>query len=195
MNCRRLVNSILLGIIIVFLISGTIQIATGSNTSTVDKMNTADASHFNSTIIGKQIPAGRQVNVYSLYSKEPAPMGIADYGIGPSGIPYNYSTTYFLGHVNIKNLRTYNSSLNTSATEMTFQLNINFVFYDGSKEYVYWVQNVADFNTSSTPSIGFIDNVWNISAHNASVYNSTLTWKGTVGNYPGIEEFRGRMRW
>ena len=112
-------------------------------------------------------------------------MGIADYGIGPGGVPYNYSTTSFLGHVSIKNLRTYNSSLNSCATEMTFQLNINFVFQEGSKQYVYWVQNVADFNTSSTPSIGFIDNVWNQSATNSSVYNSTISGNGTVGNSSG----------
>ena len=33
-----------------------------------------------------------QVNPYLNYIKEPAPMGIADYGLGLNGIPYNYSS-------------------------------------------------------------------------------------------------------
>ena len=144
---------------------------------------TAASSHIKSR--SPQLPFAQPVNPYNLYRNEPAPMGISDYGIGPGGSPYSYSTTSFLGSINIKNLYTYNASLNSSATELTFQLNINFVFYVGSTEYVYWVQNVADFNTSSTPSIGFIDNVWNETGTGSSVYNSTLSGNGTVGNSSG----------
>ena len=143
----------------------------------------AASSHIKSR--SPQLPTAQQVNPYNLYRSEPAPMGISDYGIGPGGSPYSYSTTSFLGNINIKNLNTYNASLNSSATVLTFQLNINFVFYVGSTKYVYWVQNVADFNTSSTPSIGFIDNIWNETGTSSSVYNSTLRGNGTVGNSSG----------
>jgi hypothetical protein len=125
------------------------------------------------------------VNPFSLYSKEPAPMGIADYGIGYNNVPYSYNTTSFLGIVNISSLYTHNSSLYTPA-EMTFQLNINLVFNDGNTQYVYWVQNVADLNTSSgNHMIGFIDNVWNLSATNANMHNSTVSGNGTVANSSG----------
>ena len=108
----------------------------------------AASSHIKSR--SPQLPFAQPVNPYNLYRSEPAPMGISDYGIGPGGSPYSYSTTSFLGNINIKNLHTYNASLNSSAKVLTFQLNINFVFYVGSTKYVYWVQNVADFNTFQT---------------------------------------------
>jgi len=61
----------------------------------------------------------------SLYNRsEPAPMGIVDYGIGPTGRPYQYNATAFLGTVNVYNLNTYNSSFLFSS-EMSFQLKIN----------------------------------------------------------------------
>ena len=185
MKSEKYIKVFAIVIISLFLLSGAIQFAVNQNSPLgTDAKSAALSNYIPATGSGNK-QSGQVVSVNSLYSAEPAPMGIADYGIGSGGIPYNYSTTSFLGHVDIKNLRTYNSSLNASATEMTFQLNINFVFYDGSKEYVYWVQNVADFNTSSTPSIGFIDNVWNISAPSAGVYNSTLSGNGTVGNSSG----------
>jgi hypothetical protein len=185
MKSEKYIKVFAVVIISLFLLSGVIQFTVNQNSpSGTDAKPATLANYIPITSRGNK-QSGQVVSVNSLYSAEPAPMGIADYGIGTGGISYNYSTTSFLGHVDIKNLRTYNSSLNASSTEMTFQLNINFVFYDGSKEYVYWVQNVADFNTSSTPSVGFIDNVWNISAPSASVYNSTLSGNGTVGNSSG----------
>ena len=36
------------------------------------------------------------VNPNQYYTHEPAPMGIADFGIGPGGSPYYYNTTSFL---------------------------------------------------------------------------------------------------
>ncbi|MCW6159354.1 MAG: thermopsin [Thermoplasmatales archaeon] len=38
---------------------------------------------------GPILPKGQQVSVFSGYQNEPAPMGIADYGIGQFGLPYS----------------------------------------------------------------------------------------------------------
>ncbi|MCW6168960.1 MAG: thermopsin [Thermoplasmatales archaeon] len=132
---------------------------------------------------------GLEVNPFSLYSGEPAPMGIADYGIGANDGPYEYNTTSFLGIVGINSLSTYNSSLNYNNYTggpygMTFQLNVNLQFFNGGSQYVYWVQDVADLNTSSN-NINFIDNVWNLSASNANMHNSTVSGNGTVSNSSG----------
>jgi len=97
----------------------------------------------------KQIPNRYQhVNPFSLYSKEPAPMGIADYGIGPNGQPFKYRTSKFLGIISVNNLGTYNASLNQSAYSIGFQLNVNLFFENGNTQYAYWVQDVAFVNTS-----------------------------------------------
>ena len=133
------------------------------------------------------VPGGTNslgVNPFSFYSKEPAPMGIADYGIGPNNAPYSYSTTSFLGTVAVNSLNTYNSSISGSQNDMTFQLNINLAFYNGNSLYAYWVQDVAFLNTSSH-LISFIDNIWNMSSPSANMYNSSVSGNGTLGNSSG----------
>ncbi|MGC8618586.1 MAG: thermopsin family protease [Thermoplasmata archaeon] len=120
-----------------------------------------------------------QVTPYRLYFNEPAPMGIADYGIGNNGVPYNYSTSSFMGNVTINSISMYSPAVNS--TNVTFQLNLNMVFYYHSIFYDYWVQDVAYLNTSSK-QITFIDNIWNLSAPNADMFNSTVSGNGTVAS-------------
>ncbi|MEM4066306.1 MAG: thermopsin family protease [Candidatus Micrarchaeaceae archaeon] len=185
MASNKFVKTLVISIVLLFLLSGALQFSAAPSSAHSSGLIPSESNHMVPVSGRGTHPIGQEINVNNLYTKEPAPMGIADYGLEPAASPYNYSSSSFLGVVNIKNLETYNASLNSSATELTFQLNINFVFYEGSREYVYWVQNVAYLNTSSTPSIGFIDNVWNISGPNANVYNSTLTGNGTVSNSSG----------
>lgn len=185
MSSNMSVKILITSIVFIVLLSGSLQITTTSDSPHNIGGVSQSSGHFIPVRGIGSNQAGQQVNVNNLYAAEPAPMGIADYGIGSGGSPYSYSTTSFLGNINIKNLLAYNASLNRTATQLTFQLNINFVFHVGSNEYVYWVQNVADFNTSTTPSIGFVDNVWNETGTNSSVYNSTLSGNGTVGNSSG----------
>jgi hypothetical protein len=104
-------------------------------------------------------------------------MGIADYGITYTGSSYSYTTPSFLGVVNISYLQTYNSSQLTY--NMTFQLNVNMYFYNHNTLYVYWIQDVAFLDTS-TRVIYFLDNIWNLSASSASMYNSSVLGNGTV---------------
>ncbi|MCL4412505.1 MAG: thermopsin [Candidatus Thermoplasmatota archaeon] len=125
------------------------------------------------------LPVGQQVSVNALYQKEPAPMGIADYGIGQNGVPYSYETSSFQGAVTVNSLQSVTST--THSTEMTFQLNVNMYFFVNQYTfYVYWIQDVAALNTSNG-NIIFIDNIWNVSSYGASMYNSTVLGNGTVG--------------
>ena len=131
---------------------------------------------------------GFQVNPFLKYFIEPAPMGIADYGLGPDNTPYEYNTTSFLGIASIDSIETDSSSLNSSyfgaAHEMSFQLNLNLVFNNSNSEYVYWVQDVADLNTSSH-EIVFVDNIWNFSSPSAEMHFSTVLGNGTIANSSG----------
>jgi len=119
------------------------------------------------------------VNPFELYSKEPAPIGIADFGIGPGNKPYEYSTSSFMGNIYVKGLSTYNNSINQSQAWTSFQLNVNLVFKNGNISYVYWIQNVAELNTSNN-YIGFVDNIWNFSSPSSSMNNSSVSGYGTV---------------
>ena len=145
------------------------------------------ANHTEVTREGIVKPAA--VNTGSIYTHEPAPMGITDYGIGPDGTPYEYNTTSFLGVASIDSLSTYNSSLNYSQYYggpygMTFQLNAVLVAVSGGITYAYWSQNVAFINTSSN-SIRIEDNIWNYTSEGAEMHNSTISGSGKIGNYSG----------
>ena len=133
------------------------------------------------TNVSADIPAQTAVNPYELYKNEPAPMGIADFGIGPDGIPYSYNTTSFLGTISLNNLSTYNQSLGNSGSQVGFQLNVNLFFKDGGNVYVYWVQDVAVFNTTDN-CFYVVDNIWNMSSSSANMHNSTISGSGTIGD-------------
>jgi hypothetical protein len=125
------------------------------------------------------LPVGQQVNVASLYQKEPAPMGIADYGIGQNGVAYSYVTSSFQGSITVDSLQTTTST--SHSPDMTFQLNVNMYFYVNQYTfYAYWIQDVAILNTSNG-NLLFIDNIWNVSSYGASMYNSTVLGNGTIG--------------
>ncbi|QKR00825.1 hypothetical protein GWK48_10910 [Metallosphaera tengchongensis] len=122
----------------------------------------------NATLAGKYFPGG--VSVYNYYSSEPAPMGIADYGIGPNG-PFIRTTTQFEGKVTIYNLSAV-SSFNTPW--VTFQLNVVLNYQYNGNTYALWAQDVAWYNTFNH-TVTFEDNVWNMTAPLANV-------TGVVGN-------------
>lgn len=117
----------------------------------------------------------------SYYSKEPAPMGIADYGIGPGGNAISFNSTSFTGIVHITDLKSYNASISSCPDNMGIQLNLIYSFQNGNSTYYYWVQNVALLNTSSQQVV-FLDNVWNFTSANAEMNNSTIHGNGAVCN-------------
>ena len=135
---------------------------------------------------GNKIQNSMGVDPLNYYSNEPAPMGLADYGVINPGVfetTYAYNTTSFLGGASINSLST-GSNNTTINQQMTFQFNINLAFDNGGTLYVYWVQDVAFINTS-TNQIFFIDNIWNMSGSSANMLNSTFTGNGTIGDSSG----------
>jgi len=127
-------------------------------------------------------PGPEGVNVYLYHSSEPAPMGIADYGVSKSG-PYSYSTNASLGKITIASLSARNS---TGDTWMSFQLNVVLGFSDNGVGYVYWIQDVAQIDTSSN-TIYFLDNIWNASSLSAGMSGSAISGNGQISSDNGTE--------
>lgn len=121
-------------------------------------------------------------NPYEIYQKEPAPMGIADYGIGPRGIPYSYNSQSFLGSASIQGFLISSASGNSGSGPITLQMNLNLEFDNNGSTYVYWVQDVMTVSNASN-YVSFVDNVWNFSSPKADVYASALTGNGSIGSY------------
>lgn len=68
--------------------------------------------------------------------RNPAPMGIADYGVDSNGY-YEYTTQSFVGLITLNSL----STLGDSST--TIQLNVFFCFTAQGSNHTYWIQNIA----------------------------------------------------
>jgi len=111
-------------------------------------------------------PVGDQVTIKRFYTHEPAPMGIADYGVSPSG-SFIRETTQWLGAININSLSA-TSNASWAPNSVSFQLNVVLNYeYDGNT-YALWVQDVADFN-AQTDEIYIVDNIWNFTAPYANI--------------------------
>ncbi|MGA3192712.1 MAG: thermopsin family protease [Candidatus Bathyarchaeia archaeon] len=122
------------------------------------------------------------IDVYCFDQIEPAPMGIADYGMEPSG-PYQYNTTSFVGTVTVASLSTLVKGT-TSNHDASFQLNVKLQINTIYGPLVFWVQNVAAVTTSASGNTltlnDFVDNVWNYSSFPAPNTSSS----GISGNNP-----------
>ena len=118
----------------------------------------------------------------------PQPMGVVSYGlynISDNLVPYQINTSAIYGVANITNIYGYNDSppVNTSINGASLQLNtvVNIVSNNGNV-YTYWLQNVAEFNTSAKNYI-YGDNIWNFTTNTANVNNKTLTGNGYFETY------------
>ncbi|MBP1358245.1 MAG: thermopsin, partial [Sulfolobus sp.] len=144
----------------------------------------------NESLSWKFVPQG--INIYAIYSSEPAPMGIADYGIGPNG-PYILTTNSWKGVV-------YLNSVNVNTSEVTFQLNVNLYYTYNDHSYDLFVQNVAVLNVTNK-TLFFVDNIWNSTAlyanvtgviGNGRIYScnscTTTFYAYLAWNYPGSPE-------
>lgn len=130
-------------------------------------------------------PASGHVNPFLLIQHEPAPMGVADFGVtGPSGNVgvYSYTTPLFQGNVRIDSMLTNDGS---GGHAMTFQLNTVMVLNSGTQNFSYWIQNVPSID-SSTNAIGWVDNIWNLSSPTAALATGEISGNGSVNNLPGL---------
>ncbi len=136
--------------------------------------------------------------VSPLVTVSPAPMGIADFGLGADG-PYSVYTQGVAGGLQLSG---YNATAGTTYEttgayywdglspnavvtpwQSGVQLNtvLNNVSYPGSDTGAFWTQNVLDFSGST---IQFIDNVWNLSSPGAAMEYGTI-YSGSGVLVPG----------
>ncbi|HEV2166727.1 MAG TPA: thermopsin family protease, partial [Thermoplasmata archaeon] len=133
-------------------------------------------------------PLAGPVNPQGTYSAEPAPMGVADFGIDGSGAPYSYSTSTFLGIANLTALKA-NDVANPSVGNVAFELNTVLTFQVGSKAYVYWLQDGFDVESHSEHVALLQDYVWNFSTPSASLNASSVAGNGSFVNYGGYNVY------
>lgn len=112
---------------------------------------------------------------------EPAPMGIADWGLGPKDQQYSNQTSSFVGKAKVY-------ALNDQGSEqITLQLNVFLTFYYDGILYSYWVQDIAWY-VPPLRIIAFGDQIWN-STLTTFMDNSTLTGNGTIYPTMGTSDY------
>jgi hypothetical protein len=129
--------------------------------------------HTGSPVSGPVVPG---------FSSPPAPMGLADFGMGTGG-PYEYATSSFESNLDLSGFSVFSpgyAAFEEAPDWSTFQLNtvaVN-ISYPGSTVGTFWAQNVVHFNGSE---LQFEDNIWNFSSLTSTLNTSTLlSYNGTL---------------
>ncbi len=135
--------------------------------------------------------------VYPGYVAQPAPLGLADFGLGAT--PYAYNTPHFLGQVTLNappnvtdpastgvvepggaalgyvgSMNEFGVQLNTVTTNITFP---------GSNDGVFWTQNVVDWNDTG---IHFVSDTFNFSSDYPVIFSGTI-YSGCNNNTSGVD--------
>ncbi|MDG7012933.1 MAG: thermopsin family protease [Nitrososphaerota archaeon] len=116
---------------------------------------------------------------------QPAPTGLASYGVTPqgSGPPSTYFVTSntVIGFANITSFHASEGGCQgQSSIDATFQLNsVLVVTHPDSPPGVYWPQNVPYFATGCSAWV-FTNNVLNVTGDGAYLTNSSITGYGSV---------------
>jgi hypothetical protein len=121
------------------------------------------------------------VNPRQYYTKEPAPMGIADFGVtgpSPGATGYEYSASSFEGQAVVRSLSV---SITGSSSKVTaFELNAVVVLERGGTTYSYWIQNGLHLDAGSDEFTIGGAYVWNFSSAGATLSPGELN--GSVGS-------------
>ncbi|MCI4369087.1 MAG: thermopsin, partial [Thermoplasmata archaeon] len=128
-------------------------------------------------------PAAFQVNPYLAHSKEPAPMGIADFGVSGSGggsSAYAYSTASFQASALVQSMHIAATSGSSTIKVAAFELNAVVVLQLNGTNYSYWIQNGLHVDTSTDEYTIGGAYVWNFSSPTARLSGSEL--KGNVSS-------------
>ncbi|HEV2316371.1 MAG TPA: thermopsin family protease [Thermoplasmata archaeon] len=130
---------------------------------------------------------GLTVYPYTYYSSEPAPMGLADFGVNNNtNSSYTYRTTSFWGSATMQSLTLYNSGLGSYDYDGTMQLNVVLEFDSGGNYFEYWIQDVLYLSTS-TSTANFENNIWNFTDGNTyGMLPSTVSGVGSVQSFGGL---------
>jgi len=105
----------------------------------------------------------------------PAPMGLADLGLGSTG-SYVYNTSSFAATLGISAFSAYSPGypgLAEAPDWTAIQLNTvaTRIAYPGANNGTFWIQNVVHFNGSS---LQFEDNIWNFSSMNGAFASNAI---------------------
>ena len=119
------------------------------------------------------------VNPMAFYTAQPAPMGIADFGVDHNGNGHRYTTDAFFGQTSIHDL----SVDLGGSTQLTIQLNVVLEFSVGGASYQYWIQDVAWVDTSVNQS-SFENNIWNFTSNASGLDSNSVSGNGSV--YSGV---------
>ncbi len=122
-------------------------------------------------------PAASIIDPLAGYSREPAPMGIADFGVtgtGSGATAYEYSTPSFEASASIGSLRLTVGSGRTEEEVAAFELNAMLVLQLSGVNYTYWIQNGLHVNTTSREFTIGGAYVWNFSASGARLTTGEL---------------------
>ncbi|HXQ94484.1 MAG TPA: thermopsin family protease [Thermoplasmata archaeon] len=121
------------------------------------------------------------VNPLRTYSREPAPMGIADFGVtgtSPGASAYEYSSPIFQGQAVVRSLSV--SIGGTTSKVTAFELNAVVLLQWNGTNYSYWIQNGLHLDAGSDEFTIGGAYVWNFSAPGAMLRPGELS--GNAGS-------------
>jgi hypothetical protein len=111
------------------------------------------------------------------YSKEPAPMGIADFGVtssASSGVAYEYASSMFQGTALVNSMDVSIPFHSTILKVTAFELNAMVVLQRNGTNYTYWIQNGLHVNASSRQFTIGGAYVWNFSSPSSHLSSSEV---------------------
>ncbi|MDG6961833.1 MAG: thermopsin family protease [Nitrososphaerota archaeon] len=134
------------------------------------------------------------VDIYAGYYSEPAPTGIADYGIlNDSGTvtAYTEAATAVTGTAVIDSLQSTipNPPQGSSPNGAGLQLNVVMQVNTTASSYDYWLQNTVTFYTNND-TFYYVSNVWNYSSPTASMIANDTAGLGSISP-SGNQSFYG----
>jgi hypothetical protein len=133
-----------------------------------------------------------RMNGAPVYSTVPAPMGLADLGVGPSG-PYQYTTSEFEAEITLSSFAAYSPGYASWTEALDWDtLSLDTVVENipvgdsvsAAPVGVFWTENAVRFNGTE---FQFEDNVWNFSSPLASVEPTTIENASSVLPAPALD--------
>ncbi|MCI4342175.1 MAG: thermopsin family protease, partial [Thermoplasmata archaeon] len=121
-------------------------------------------------------------------TREPAPMGIADFGVtgkSPGASGYEYSSPSFQGQALVSSLSV--SISGTSSKLTAFELNAVVVLQRNGNSYSYWIQNGLHLDSGSDQFTIGGAYVWNFSSPGAKLTSGELV--GHAGSVLGTDNY------